>query len=388
MKKSLVIILLIVGFGILAMAAYSVMGSNKRIPVASNTGIGDDPAQSVSYAGLFTEEGEDDLADLDADVDEDDDEDAQEVELDADVDDDEGEVYAGEFKPAKPAVTRKVKRTGWNYRKAKNRGVASGSASTANTGFDEPYDAAPSVVEGSDPFADTGSSSSAATDSGGFDFDEGTSDTGFDTDSFDGGGFADSGSSDDGGGFDFDVGDSGSSGSDGGFDDGGSDSGRDDGAIASLFDDDGAEDPFAATGSGGASQKFKVSSSGPTVRMISHIRTGGLTEVRIELANASTLPQYRVFQLRARKGRPARVWIDFENTALGSGPPVSGDGVLIKKISLIKKKGVSAPVARIQIELTGSKPPNLDWREESGALVVVLGGASRLGAGREFPRRD
>ena len=149
-----------------------------------------------------------------------------------------------------------------------------------------------------------------------------------------------------------------------------------------------ASDSFVANAGGSSTAEYRVAAlRGPAIRKISHSRSGAITKVRIDLSGVSTLPEYRVFPLRARKGRPPRVWVDFEETQVGSGPPVGGDGELIKGITLTRKKGVSANVARVEIILSGSAPPNLDWREEGGSLVVILGGDSRLGSGREFPRR-
>lgn len=440
MKKGLVVVLLVVGLSILGLAAFVVVRgmSSPRGAVASVTPQGQNPT-SRDYSAIF-DESDGEVNDVDAT--EFDGGDLTEEGTDGSEESDDGMAeesttdtgfestvvdnteYVKEVSTPTPrprrTTSRRVTRNatpvghkdfgGSSHTSSSTGSSSSAMSSSSDSSFDDSFS--------DSSFSDT-STSDTASSSGGFDdFGSDTSTSGFDSGSSDSGStdmaFNDtssgSGSSDMG--FDssgFDDSSSSSSGSDDGF--GFSDGFSSDSSSASsdtassddsggggfddFFDDAGstdsggaAADPFAATGGGGSSQSFSVTGTGPAVKRVSHNRSGGLTEIRIELANANTLPQYRVFPLRARGSRPARVWVDFENTGLGQGPPVAGDGSLIKQIKLMKKTGASASVARVQIELTGSKPPAVDWREESGALVVILGGAKRLGQGREFPRRD
>lgn len=418
MKKGLVVVLLVVGLGILFLAVVVVVRGLNQPPQTdlasteggSTTELGGQPQDyssifEVNTDGSEAEGSATDTNEIDASNWSEESADSSES-----SDSSDGAMAAANDGPVDN--TQFFREEATPTPRKKRRWVARNSNPVGHKKFARNTSSSSSTVSSSSSFNDTSFDDSSSSSFNDTSFDDSSSSSGGFDDSFDTGSSSTDTSSSFDDGFDdsFDdsaltsssddpFGDTSSASSDsGGFDDPFGDTGSDDSStggdeFGDFFDgaggDDGGamEDPFAATGGGGGAQEFTVSGSGTAVRKVSHSRANGLTEIRIELSG-STLPQYRVFPLRARGDRPARVWVDFENTGLGSGPPLAGDGALIKKIRLVKKSGASAQVARVQIELTGSKPPPVDWREENGALVVVLGGANRLGGGREFPRRD
>lgn len=147
-------------------------------------------------------------------------------------------------------------------------------------------------------------------------------------------------------------------------------------------------DSFGSTG--GGTEVAMLTPSGPTemvfpsasggrasLKKVTQQKRGATSVVKIQINGSAPC---KVTHLRASGSKPARVFVDFEDTELpgGSASPISGTGA-IKDISAKYFAGSAGiGTARIEISLTsGEKFPSVTPKgnfKASGTVEVVIGG--------------
>lgn len=112
-----------------------------------------------------------------------------------------------------------------------------------------------------------------------------------------------------------------------------------------------------------------------------------LPREEVRLVFGKDLPKYHVFQLRGDCHRNAYIIVDVEAEQIPQMQLPEEALVRVESVDLYANDGPFTGMTRIRMPIQTKDPIALDWREEGGTLVLILGRKDRLGLHREFPRQ-